>query len=242
MATSRNVVQLQETQSVADAAAALQDGGPAIVVDEDAGTADLMLAAGRVSRAGIAFLATHARGLTELALSAERVATLRLLPMAVGWEALRKPFTVSIEAARGVDTGISARDRAETIRVAVADGASAEDLIAPGHVFPLRARPGGLAEQRGRVEAGLALARLAGCGEGAVLCPILDDAGDLADQAALEVLAARFAVPRVSIAAIATEILGKGAVWSFPRRGDGASTGLAGRRPGSDLVEARSWR
>jgi len=233
---------LEESRSVADVATVLDGGGPAIVVDQDAGTADLMLAAGRVSRTGIAFLATHARGLTELALSAERVAMLRLPPMSVGWEAPRKPFTVSIEAARGVDTGISARDRAETIRVAVADGARAEDLIAPGHVFPLRARPGGLAEERGRVEAALALARLAGCGEGAVLCPILDDAGDLADQAALEVLAARFTLPRVSIAAIAAEIFGTGAVWSFPDRGGGARAGLVPRPQGRAVAQARPWR
>jgi 3,4-dihydroxy 2-butanone 4-phosphate synthase / GTP cyclohydrolase II len=227
---------LDESRSVAAAAAALQGGRPAIVVDRDAGTADLMLAGGRVSPAGIAFLATHARGLTELALSAERVAALRLPPMATSWEAPRKPFTVSIEARRGVDTGISARDRAETIRVAVAEGASAGDLIAPGHVFPLRARPGGLAEERGRVEAALALARLAGCGEGAVLCPILDDAGDLADQATLEVLAARFTLPRVSIAAVAAEIFGKGAVWSFPPLA--RLVGGQGRR----LAQVRSWR
>jgi 3,4-dihydroxy 2-butanone 4-phosphate synthase/GTP cyclohydrolase II len=197
-----------------------------------------MLAGGRVSPAGITFLATHGRGLTELALSAERVATLRLPPMATSWEAPRKPFTVSIEARRGVDTGISARDRAETIRVAVAESASAEDLIAPGHVFPLRARPGGLAEERGRVEAAVALARLAGCGEGAVLCPILDDAGDLADQASLEVLAARYSLPRVSIAAIVAEILGKAAVWRFPRAGGGLPT-LVGQR---GLAQARPWR
>jgi 3,4-dihydroxy 2-butanone 4-phosphate synthase/GTP cyclohydrolase II len=242
MAISRNAMHLEEFPTVADVAGALEAGDPAIVVDDEAGTADLMLAAGRVSRAGIAFLATHARGLTELALSAERVATLRLPPMAIGWETPRKPFTVSIEASRGVDTGISARDRAETVRVAVADGASAEDLIAPGHVFPLRARPGGLAEVRGRVEAAVALARFAGCGEGAVLCPILDDTGDLAAQAALEVLAARFTLPRVSIAAIAAEIIGRSAAWSLPPPGRGALAGRVGWQRERGVVLERSWR
>ena len=231
----------EESLSVPDTAGALESGRPAILVDQDAGTADLMLAAGRVYRASIAFLATHARGLTELALSAERVAALRLPPMAVSWEAPRKPFTVSIEARRGVDTGISARDRAETIRVAVAEGSTAEDLIAPGHVFPLRARPGGLDEERGRVEAALALARLAGCGEGAVLCPILDDAGDLASAASLEALAARFALPRISIAAVAGEILGKRAVWSLPVA-EGRLSGPAGGQPVRRFAQARRWR
>jgi 3,4-dihydroxy 2-butanone 4-phosphate synthase / GTP cyclohydrolase II len=214
----------QVRSPIAEAAVALRAGGLAVLHDQDAGTADLMMAASRVTGAGIAFVATHARGLTELALSAERVAALRLPPMAAGWEVPRKPFTVSIEACRGVTTGISARDRAETIRVAVARGTAPEDLVTPGHVFPLRGRPGGLAEARGRVEAALALAELAGCGEGAVLCPILGEAGDLADAGALEALAARFALARVSIADIVAEVL-----WRLPIP--------AGRR----ASEVRSW-
>src|SRR3954454_22570900 len=171
--------------ALSEAMTALQAGRQVILIDEERGTADLLLAGGRATQAGIAFQAVHARGLTELALSAERVDALRLPPMAPHWEAPRKPFTVSIEARRCVGTGISASDRAETIRAAVAPGATADDLIAPGHVFPLRARPGGLAEARGRAEAALALVQAAGCGEGAVLCPILDDEGDLAGEETL---------------------------------------------------------
>jgi 3,4-dihydroxy 2-butanone 4-phosphate synthase/GTP cyclohydrolase II len=220
----------EERSAVTDAAGALEEGGQAILLDQDAGTADLVLAAGRVSGAGIAFQATHGRGLTELALSAERVAALRLPPMASGWELPRKPFTVSIEARHGVSTGISAGDRAETIRVAVAEGSGPEDLIAPGHVFPLRARPGGLGETRGRVEAALALARLAGCGEGAVLCPILDDDGELAGGSTLEALAVRFTLPAVSIAAVAVEALGRRRVWSLPGEPRGLRQALGGTR------------
>jgi 3,4-dihydroxy 2-butanone 4-phosphate synthase/GTP cyclohydrolase II len=188
---------------LSEALTALDAGRQVILIDEARGTADLVLAAGRATQAGIAFQAVHARGLTELALSAERVDALRLPPMASHWEAPRKPFTVSIEARRCVGTGISASDRAETIRAAVAPGATADDLIAPGHVFPLRARPGGLAEARGRAEAALALVQAAGCGEGAVLCPILDDEGDLAGEETLAALAARFGLPRVTIDVIA---------------------------------------
>src|SRR4051812_35153824 len=179
-----------------DALAALHAGGQVILIDEERGTADLLLAAGLATQAGIAFQAIQARGLTELALSAERVAALRLPPMASHWETPRKPFTVSIEARRGGGAGVSAGDRAQAIRTAVAPGASPDDLIAPGHVFPLRARPGGLAEGRGRAEAALALVQTAGCGEGAVLCPILDDDGDLAGEATLAALGARFGLPR----------------------------------------------
>jgi 3,4-dihydroxy 2-butanone 4-phosphate synthase/GTP cyclohydrolase II len=228
-------------QRVEVAADTLHRGELVILLDEEGGTADLIMAAGRVTGAGIAFLATHARGLTELALSAARVAALRLPPMSSGWEAPRKPFTVSIEARVGVGTGISARDRAETIRVAVDHGSGPEDLIAPGHVFPLRGRPGGLTEGQGRVEAALALAELAGCGEGAVLCPILDEAGDLADGATLEVLAARFAMPRLTIAAIATSILGEGQVFSRPLVAHGVAPRPPGPRGGHHR-EVRSWR
>jgi 3,4-dihydroxy 2-butanone 4-phosphate synthase/GTP cyclohydrolase II len=188
------------------AAAALASGGLAIVVDVAAGSADLVMAAGRVSTAGIAFMATHARGLTELSLSAERVAALQLPPMVPHRETPRKPFTVSIEARRGVGTGISAADRAQTIRVAVAEESGPEDLISPGHVFPLRAGPG-----FARAEAALALARLAGAGEGAVLCTILDEAGELARDRYLIGLSARYDLPQVRTSSIA-----RWTGWSLP--------------------------
>jgi 3,4-dihydroxy-2-butanone 4-phosphate synthase len=209
---------------VSIAAAALASGELVILVDDTSGVADLVMAAGRVSAAGIAFMATHARGLTELALSPERVAALRLLPMVPHWDTPRKPFTVSIEARRGVGTGISAADRAETIRVAVAEASGPDDLISPGHVFPIRGAAGGPGPRFARAEAALALARLAGGGEGAVLCTILDETGELARDRYLMGLSARYDLPQVRTSSIA-----RGAGLLFP--------GAVARPP-----EVRSWR
>jgi 3,4-dihydroxy 2-butanone 4-phosphate synthase/GTP cyclohydrolase II len=191
-----------QTDELASTVSALARGRLAILIDDATGTADLMMAAGRVSAAGIAFMATRGRGLTELALSAERIADLRLAPMGSWWDSPRKPFAISIEARHGVTTGISAYDRAQTIRAAVAPYARAADLISPGHVFPLRARAGGLEELRGRTEAALGLARLAGCGEGAVLCELLDDDGEQARGATLARIASLLALPTVTIASV----------------------------------------
>jgi 3,4-dihydroxy 2-butanone 4-phosphate synthase/GTP cyclohydrolase II len=184
------------------AAAELARGHLAILIDDATGTADLVMAAGRVSAAGIAFMATHGRGLTELALSAERIADLRLAPMGSWWDSPRKPFAISIEARHGVTTGISAHDRAQTIRAAVAPYARPGDLISPGHVFPLRARAGGLAELGGRTEAALSLARIARCGEGAVLCELLDDDGEQACGAALSHIVRLLNLPAVAVSTI----------------------------------------
>jgi 3,4-dihydroxy 2-butanone 4-phosphate synthase/GTP cyclohydrolase II len=180
------------------AAGVLAGGGQAILLDEQ-GQADLVLAAGRVTAAGVAFMAAHGRGLIELALTPARVAALRLAPMVPHWDTPRKPFTVSVEARRGVSTGISAADRAETIRVAVAPETRPDDLISPGHVFPLRASDDGF----GRAEAALSLARLSGGGEGAVLCTILDDAGEVAGDRYLTGLSARYDLPVVRASSIA---------------------------------------
>jgi 3,4-dihydroxy-2-butanone 4-phosphate synthase len=106
---------MQHPAGVAEAATTLAAGGLAILLDDETGVADLVMAARRVTREGIALMAVHGRGLTELALSPARVAALRLPPMVPGWDTPRKPFTVSIEAREGVSTGISARDRAHTI-------------------------------------------------------------------------------------------------------------------------------
>ena len=185
----------------------LAGGGAVIVIAEGRATGDLVLAADRVSAAGINLQVTHARGLTELALSPARIAQLRLPPMISDWEAPRKAFAISIEARHGVSTGISAPDRAATIRAAVAEGATDADLVSPGHVFPLRARTGALSDLLGepdvRAEAAVALATLAGCGEGAVLSAILDDEGEVASGAALWALAGRIGCPCVSVAEIA---------------------------------------
>jgi len=178
------------------ALAALARGECVILFDEDQGTSDLIAAAELVTASTIAFMAVHGRGLTTLALPASRVDTLRLAPMSRGW-GLAASSTVSIEAREGVTTGISAADRARTIRVAVDPAATAVDLVSPGHVFPLRIDP----DRGGRRERGalaLALARDAGYGRGVVLSEILDDTGERAGEAHLETLAARWSITRVT--------------------------------------------
>jgi 3,4-dihydroxy 2-butanone 4-phosphate synthase/GTP cyclohydrolase II len=189
----------EELARVAVAIAHVARGSLAIIVDEQSDTGDLVMAAARVDAAGINALATHARGLTELALSPARVAALALPPMTARWESPSKPFTVSIEARHGISTGISARDRAETVRVAVAPETEPGDLISPGHVFPLRAPAPRLSQKRDRTVAALTLSRLAGCGEGAVFSQILDNAGDLARGPQLRALAHQLGIACIGI-------------------------------------------
>jgi 3,4-dihydroxy 2-butanone 4-phosphate synthase/GTP cyclohydrolase II len=178
----------------------LRAGGLVVLVDErGAGRADLVADAGSVTDAQINFMATYGRGLVGVALSAARVERLRLPPMAQDWGASDRAFTVSVEAARGISTGISTSERAHTIRTLAAARAQPGDLATPGHIFPLRAAATGLVGQRGRVEAAVALVERAGLGDAAALCEILDDEGELADRLAVERLARAHDLPRVSI-------------------------------------------
>jgi 3,4-dihydroxy 2-butanone 4-phosphate synthase/GTP cyclohydrolase II len=173
-----------------------------IVDDEDReNEGDLIMAAEKVRPEDINFMVTHARGLVCLSLSRERCAQLRLPPM-VSANASRHHtnFTVSIEAAAGVTTGISAHDRAHTIRTAVAAGASPADLVQPGHIFPLAAQPGGVLTRAGHTEAASDLAALAGCEPAGVLVEILADDGQMARRPQLEVFAARHGLKIGSIA------------------------------------------
>jgi 3,4-dihydroxy 2-butanone 4-phosphate synthase/GTP cyclohydrolase II len=181
---------------------ALARGECVIVFDEPLGSADFLAVAELVTAKTIAFMAIHGRGVIALALPAARVDELRLPPMSRGW-GRPNPATVSIEAREGVSTGISARDRARTISVAVDPMCGADDLVLPGHVFPLRVEDNESAwESRkpGRGDLALALARSAGFGRGAVLCEILDEAGERADAGYLEKTAARWCITRVTFA------------------------------------------
>ncbi|ODS94182.1 MAG: 3,4-dihydroxy-2-butanone 4-phosphate synthase [Erythrobacter sp. SCN 62-14] len=145
------------------------------------GDIDLMVAARHVTPQAINFMATHGRGLICLAVTPERAAQLGLSLVNPGTERQTgRPFARSIEAASGVSTGISAADRAHTIAVAIADGASATDIHSPGHVFPLIARGGGVRERASACEASIDLARLAGAGDAAVICSIMRDDGEMA--------------------------------------------------------------
>ena len=142
---------------------------------------DLTLAAQFATPENINFMAREARGLICLALTAERCDELELDLMAAKNEsAFETAFTVSVEAREGVTTGISAHDRAHTIQVAIDPRTKPEGLVQPGHVFPLKARPGGVLERTGQTEAGVDIARLAGLIPAAVICEIMNDDGTMA--------------------------------------------------------------
>ncbi len=152
---------------------------------------DLIMAASLARPEDINFMATHARGLICLAMTEERCRRLRLPPMVVDNRARnRTAFTVSIEAAQGVSTGISAFDRAHTIRTAVHPDAMAADLHQPGHVFPLAAQPGGVLVRAGHTEASVDMARLAGLEPAGVLVEIMSADGTMARRPELEQYAA----------------------------------------------------
>jgi 3,4-dihydroxy 2-butanone 4-phosphate synthase / GTP cyclohydrolase II len=142
---------------------------------------DLVIAAQFATPEAINFMATHARGLICLCLTEERADHMGLRPMTEHNEApLGTAFTVSIEAREGVTTGISAADRSRTIQVAIHPESTAHDLVQPGHVFPLRAKPGGVLERIGQTEAAVDLARLAGLGPAGVVCEIMNEDGTMA--------------------------------------------------------------
>lgn len=171
----------------------LRAGRMVIVMDDEdrENEGDLVIAADCVRPDDVNFMARYGRGLICLTLTTEKCRALRL-PLMVGDSEDRHGtrFTVSIEAAQGVTTGISAQDRAHTIRTAVAPGARADDLRQPGHVFPLMARPGGVLTRAGHTEAGCDLARLADREPAAVIVEILNDDGTMARRPDLERFAA----------------------------------------------------
>ena len=158
--------------------------GKVIVLTGDrlrGGDIDFAVAAKYADAAAINFMATHGRGLICLALTPAHA--LRLGIGLINPGAARqsgRPHGRSIEAREGVSTGISAADRARTIAVAIAPGATSDDLVSPGHVFPLIAAPGGIAERPAALEAAIELTRRAGVGEAAVLCSIMRDDGEMA--------------------------------------------------------------
>jgi len=173
-----------------------------LVDDEDReNEGDLALAAEKATPAAVNFMARFGRGLICLAMNEERCDYLRLPPMVSdNTSAYQTAFTVSIEARRGVSTGISAADRATTILTAIADETAAEDLARPGHVFPLRARKGGVLVRTGQTEGSVDLARLAGMKPAAVICEIMNEDGTMARRPELEVFAREHDLRIVTIA------------------------------------------
>ncbi|HEY4244207.1 MAG TPA: 3,4-dihydroxy-2-butanone-4-phosphate synthase [Kofleriaceae bacterium] len=182
---------------------AIRAGKMVILVDDEdrENEGDLVFAADLVTPEHINFMATHARGLICLAMDDSMIDKLEL-PMMVrdNKASLGTAFTVSIEARHGVSTGISARDRATTIRAAIADDASPASIVSPGHIFPLRARPGGVLVRTGQTEGSVDLARLAGRKPAGVICEIMREDGEMARRPELEQFAQKHGLLLLSVA------------------------------------------
>ena len=178
---------------VEDIVADMRAGRMVILIDEEdrENEGDLVLAADHVTADAVNFMARFGRGLICLTLTRERCELLQLPPMATrNGTKHATAFTVSIEAAEGVTTGISAADRARTVQAAVAKNAKVSDLVQPGHIFPLQAVDGGVLMRAGHTEAGCDLAAMAGCSPTAVICEIMKDDGTMARLPDLQVFAA----------------------------------------------------
>ncbi len=175
--------------SIEQAIEDIRNGKIVILVDDEdrENEGDLTMAAEKVTPEAINFMAKYGRGLICLSMTGEKIDQLRL-PMMVNKNTsqFETGFTVSIEARCGVTTGISAADRATTILTAVADNAKPSDLVQPGHIFPLRARKGGVMARVGQTEGSVDLARLAGLRPSGVICEIMDEDGSMARMPALE--------------------------------------------------------
>jgi 3,4-dihydroxy 2-butanone 4-phosphate synthase / GTP cyclohydrolase II len=174
---------------VPELVAELAAGRMVVLVDEEdrENEGDLVLAADHVTPEAINFMARHGRGLVCLTLTRERCERLRLPMMArSNGTKFGTAFTVSIEAAHGVTTGISAADRARTVQAAVARDAKAEDIVQPGHIFPIQAQDGGVLVRAGHTEAGCDLTAMAGLAPAAVICEIMKDDGEMARLPDLE--------------------------------------------------------
>ena len=180
-------------------------GRMVILVDEEdrENEGDIVIAADHITAESINFMARHARGLICLTLSRDMCERLNLPPMVSRNGAKHSTaFTVSIEAAEGVTTGISAADRARTVQAAVASNAVAADLVQPGHIFPLQAVDGGVLMRAGHTEAGCDLAAMAGCSPASVICEVMNEDGTMARLPDLQIFAAEHGLKIGTIAAL----------------------------------------
>ncbi len=197
--------QLDSIGLVESALADIRKGKMVILTDDEdrENEGDLVMAAEKVTPEAINFMATHGRGLICLSLTEERIQQLNLpLMVQENTSPYQTAFTVSIEASRGITTGISAQDRARTIRAAVAPNAKPSDLVRPGHVFPLRARRGGVLVRTGQTEGSVDLARLAGLFPAGVICEVMNPDGTMARRPQLQRFAQKQALTLLSVADI----------------------------------------
>ena len=173
----------REFASIEEAIADIRAGRIIVVVDDEdrENEGDFLMAADKATPEAVNFMIVHGRGLMCMPMLAERLDELQI-PMMVNANTapLGTAFTISVDARRGVTTGISAYDRAVTIRTLVNPLSRPDDLTRPGHIFPLRAMPGGVLRRAGHTEAAIDLARLAGCTPAGVICEVLNDEGGMA--------------------------------------------------------------
>jgi 3,4-dihydroxy 2-butanone 4-phosphate synthase len=188
---------------IAAALAAMRAGIPVILLDDfdRENEADLIVAAEKLTVETMALMIRECSGIVCLCLSDDKVRALELPPMAPeNGSRYGTPFTVSIEARHGVTTGVSAADRVSTIQAAIARNAQPDDLVRPGHVFPLRATPGGVLARAGHTEGSVDLARLAGLQPAAVLCELMNADGTMMRGEQIEQFAEEHAFPILTIA------------------------------------------
>ena len=188
------------------AIAAIKAGQGVLIVDDEdrENEGDLIYAAETITPQQMALLIRECSGIVCLCLTDEKADALRLDPMVKNnTNKNGTAFTVTIEAARGVTTGVSASDRVTTIRAAVAPDAKPEDLNRPGHIFPLRARPGGVLERRGHTEVTCDLARLAGLAPAGVLCELTNEDGTMARLPEVAAFARKHGMPLATVEDIA---------------------------------------
>src|SRR5688572_23529968 len=189
--------------SIEEAVEDIRDGKMVIIVDDEEreNEGDLVFAAEKTTPEKINFMAVHGRGLICLPMTEERCDELHLTQQTSdNTSSMGTAFTISIEAREGVTTGISAADRAKTILTAVDPKTKASDLARPGHIFPLRAKRGGVLVRPGQTEASVDLCRIAGLQPAAVICEVMNDDGTMARLPELEVFAERHGLKIVSVA------------------------------------------
>jgi 3,4-dihydroxy 2-butanone 4-phosphate synthase/GTP cyclohydrolase II len=189
--------------SIEEAIADIKAGKMVILVDDEdrENEGDLTMAAEKITPEAINFMAIHGRGLICLSLTQEKADSLKLPLMVSDNESpFQTAFTVSIEARKGVTTGISAHDRATTVLTAVHPEAKPDDLVSPGHIFPLRAKRGGVLKRTGQTEGSVDLARLAGLDPSGVICEVMKDDGTMARMPDLEVFAEKHGIKICTIA------------------------------------------
>ncbi|MDR2387988.1 MAG: bifunctional 3,4-dihydroxy-2-butanone-4-phosphate synthase/GTP cyclohydrolase II [Deltaproteobacteria bacterium] len=189
--------------TIEEALADVKVGRMVILVDDEnrENEGDLVLAAQHTTPEAINFMVTHARGLVCLAMTPDKIDSLGLPQMAKdNLSAFQTAFTVSIEARRGVTTGISAADRATTVLAAVNPEAKPEDLVTPGHIFPLRAKPGGVLVRTGQTEGSVDLSRLAGLIPAGVICEVMNEDGTMARLPDLEKFSQKHGLKVITVA------------------------------------------